>query len=112
MENKIDRFFKDKLEGNTLPPSEAAWAKVEASLSKKNNIAVWRIAAAILIAGTLITVMIWSPRDDHQPAIATNKLPKDPSIKVKPTPPISPVEKKEEVKSSVEKSSSNPIVQQ
>jgi hypothetical protein len=104
MENKIDQFFKDKLEGNTLLPSEEAWAKVEANLSKKNNIAVWRIAATILIAGALITVMIWSQRsaDQQQPAIATNHLPKDNSVKEKRMAQSSSKEKKEAVKSAKE----------
>lgn len=96
MKNKIDQFFKDKLEGHTLPPSGEAWAKVEASLSKKNNIAIWRIAAALLIAGTLITVMIWSERGDNQEqAVVANHLPKDNSKKEIRTPQNTSKAKKE-----------------
>jgi|GEM_PF-922334 len=96
MENKIDQFFKDKLKGHTLPLSEEAWSKVEASLSKKNRIVVWRIAAAILIAGALVSVIILSQHgvDKNHPAIAAKKSPKDNSGKEKSAPEISQVEKK------------------
>jgi hypothetical protein len=110
MENKIDQFFKDKLEGHALPPSEEAWAKIEANLSKKNNVAVWRIAAAILIAGSLITVMIRLQQgDNHQPTIVANKLTKDPSVEGKSAPQISPIKKKDGVKSFPKKLSIKPV---
>jgi len=112
MKNKIDQFFKDKLERHTVPPSEEAWSKVEANLSKKNNSVVWRMAAAVLTAGALITVMIWSQRgSDQQPAIAANQLPKDNSIKEQPTPKSSSIEKSSEVKSA-KKLFTTPQVQQ
>jgi hypothetical protein len=106
MENKIDQFFKDKLEGHSLPPSEEAWAKVEANLSKKNNVAIWRIAAAILITGALISVIIWSQRDNKntEHVIATKKSNKG-SVKEKPASQIPSVEKKEKIKSNNKKTS-------
>jgi len=109
MENKIDQFFKNKLEGHNLPPSEEAWAKVEANLSKKNNVVIWRIAAAILVAGALISVIIWSQRDEksNEQIFATKKSNKD-SAKEKTAPQISFVEKKKEVKLKNTKSSSTP----
>ncbi|HEV8514726.1 MAG TPA: hypothetical protein VGQ59_15690 [Cyclobacteriaceae bacterium] len=112
MENKIDQFFKDKLEGHTLPPSEEAWAKVEANLSKKNNVAIWRIAAAILIAGALISVIIWSQLDNknNEQILATKKSNKD-SMKEKSAPQISSVEKKKEVRPSNTKKSPNALPQ-
>lgn len=95
MENKIDQFFKDKLAGHTLPPSEEAWAKVEANLSKKNNVAAWRIAAAIIIAGALITAILWSQHSGaDRPAIAAKQLQKDPSTKENTAPQNSSDEKK------------------
>jgi len=106
MENKIDQFFKDKLEGHSLPLSEEAWAKVEANLSKKNNVAIWRIAAAILITGALISVIIWSQRDNKntEHVIATKKSNKG-SVKEKPASQIPSVEKKEQIKSNNKKTS-------
>jgi glucan-binding YG repeat protein len=111
MENKIDQFFKDKLEGHVLPPSEEAWAKVEATLSKKNNIAVWRIAAAMLLTGALITVIIWSqqPADKNQRAIAANPSSKDSAIRKKETPQGSSVDKKASVKSLPKKLFITPV---
>ncbi len=96
MKNKIDQFFKDKVEGHSLSSSEESWAKVEANLSKKNNAAVWRIAAAILIAGALISVIIWSQRNSekNQPVISTKKSPKEKTIKEKPVLQLSSIEKK------------------
>ncbi len=112
MKNKIDQFFKDKLESHTLPPSEEAWSKVEANLSKKNNVVVWRIAAAILIAGALITVIFWSQHvADHQPSIVANHLPKDNSMKEKGAPKNSSKKKKEVLKSLPEKSSGKAALQ-
>ena len=112
MENKIDQFFKDKLEGHNLPPSEEAWAKVEANLSKKNNVAIWRIAAAILITGALISVIIWSQLDskNSEQLLTRNKSNKD-SVKEKTTRQLSSVEKKKEVRPSNSKKSSNTMPQ-
>jgi len=116
MENKIDQFFKDKLEGHALPPSEEAWTNIEANLPKKNNVAVWRIAAAILIAGALISVILWSQRADHdQPVIAGNHLPKDNSMKEKRAASNTLKEKKKEVSTLPQQSlitpGSKPIIQ-
>ena len=60
MENKMDSLFKKKLENNSLPPRENAWARVESGISKKNKFPAWRIAAALLLAGALITVGIFA----------------------------------------------------
>ncbi len=75
MKNKIDRFFKDKMESHSLPPSEEAWVKVEANLSKKNKVIAWRIAAAVLIMGALVSVIIgsWPRVGQHQQFIAAKK---------------------------------------
>ncbi|SRR5258706_786660 len=102
MENKIDQFFKDKIEGHSLPPSEEAWAKVEANLSKKNNVAIWRIAAAVLITGALISVIIWSQRgvEKNQDVVVAKKSLKENMIKEQPAPQISQTEKKANSNSS------------
>lgn len=70
MENKLDSLFKKKLEEHTLPPNEDAWARVEANLPKKNNAIAWRIAAAILIAGALITVGVSTLKKSDAPTLA------------------------------------------
>ncbi len=106
MENKIDQFFKERLQGHSLPPSEEAWASVEANLSKKNNVAVWRIAAAILITGALVSVIIWSQYDNksNKQILTTKKSSKDNSIKENSSPQISSIEKKDQEKSNNKKS--------
>lgn len=59
MSNKVDKLFKDKLEGDSLQPSARAWEKVEAHLGKKNKIVLWaRVAAAIAVLGLLTFVGI------------------------------------------------------
>ncbi|HLZ15848.1 MAG TPA: hypothetical protein VKQ08_02365, partial [Cyclobacteriaceae bacterium] len=94
--NKVDHFFRDKLENHALPPPEEAWAKIEASLSKKNNVAVWRVAAAILVAGALISILIWSQRSSEKksPVIAEKKTRPNNSVGKKPAPQAARVEKK------------------
>jgi hypothetical protein len=106
MENKIDQFFKEKLEEHTLPASEEVWAKVEANLSKKNNIAIWRIAAAVLLMGALVSAIIWLQRDhkNNEQLLATKKSSGDNSTKEKPAPQISLLEKKAQVKPNNKKS--------
>ena len=109
MKNKIDQFFQNKLEAHMLPHGEEAWAKVEANLSKKNNLAVWRIAAVIFITGALIWVIIWSQRDtkNNDQLLASKNSPKDFSIKERPASKISPVEKKKDAMSLGKKSPIN-----
>ena len=60
MGNQLDKLFKDKLAGHTLPPSPQAWSKVEAGLSKTNKgVMVFRIAASVLLASALAASMVW-----------------------------------------------------
>ena len=57
MSNKVDKLFKEKLEGDTLQPSAQAWEKVEAHLGKKNKMVLWaRVAAAVILLGLLMFV--------------------------------------------------------
>jgi hypothetical protein len=54
MSNKVDRLFKEKLEGDSMQPSAQAWEKVEAHLGKKNKMVFWtRVAAAVTLLGLL-----------------------------------------------------------
>ncbi len=110
MENNIDQFFKDKIEGHSLPPSQEVWRKVEANLTKKNNVAVWRIAAAVLITGALISLLIWSQQDSvkNKPATLAGILPKDNLIRKKNAPQNSSIDKKGKVKSFNNTSSIKP----
>lgn len=60
MNESIDKFFKDKLEGHSYSPRSDAWAKVEANLSKKNSLIMgWRVAAALIVAGAAIMVLVF-----------------------------------------------------
>jgi hypothetical protein len=66
MENRLDELFKDKLEHHTLSPTQNAWARIEASLVKKNNpVVFWRLAAALLLMGCLLTALYWTTRDNN-----------------------------------------------
>ena len=53
--NKLDAIFKDKLSNHTMMPSAAAWDKLEAGLTKKNEGIAWMRWAAVLIGRTGIT---------------------------------------------------------
>lgn len=69
MENRLDELFKNKLEHHAAPPSGNAWQRIEGSLAKKNNtLAVWRIAAGVLLGVGLIGALYWSQRS----AVETN----------------------------------------
>src|SRR5260221_10566584 len=73
--DRVDQFFKNKLEDHTIAPSENAWAKVEEGLSKKNNVVLWRWAAAVLLMGALITIIYQSKKENNQPVLAEKNLP-------------------------------------
>lgn len=73
--DRVDKFFKNKLEDHTMAPSENAWAKVEAGLSKKNNVVLWRWAAAVLLTGALISIIYQSRKENNQPVLAEKNLP-------------------------------------
>jgi hypothetical protein len=81
MENKMDSLFKKKLESHSLPPREDAWVRIESGLSKKNKFPAWKIAAALLVAGALITAGIASLGKKDAPALANqpNKPTEKPS---------------------------------
>src|SRR5258707_4949475 len=73
--DRVDQFFKNKLEDHTIAPSENAWAKVEEGLSKKNNVVLWRWAAAVLMMGALITIIYQLRKENNQPVLAEKNLP-------------------------------------
>jgi len=59
MSNKVDKLFKDKLEGDSLQPSAQAWEKVEAHLGKKNKMVLWlRVAAVVVLLSALTFVAL------------------------------------------------------
>ena len=75
--DRIDQFFKNKLDDHTIAPSENAWTKLEAGLSKKNNVVLWRWAAAVLLMGALITIIYRSQtKTENQPVLAEKKIEK------------------------------------
>jgi len=69
MNNRTDQLFKDKLRDHRLPPSAEAWSKVEAGLSKKNNLVIlWRAAAVFVLFGLLTgTWLYWQSGQQDQP---------------------------------------------
>lgn len=111
MSNKVDKLFKDKLEGHSLQPSAQAWDKVEAHLGKKNKMVLWvRVAAAIALLGLLVFAALnWTgsyEKTQHELVKEDDKTPKnDPVEEIKQ--PIA----KEEVKSQKkEVRSQKPVV--
>lgn len=85
--NKVDRFFKKKIEDLIVEPRSEAWAKLEVNLSKKNKGLIWfKAAAALLLMGLIITSIIWLQQGKENQHMAEQ---------VKTTKPaIVPVEKK------------------
>jgi hypothetical protein len=56
MSNHIDQLFKNKLGDHNLPPSDEAWTKVQAGLSKRNKVIIyWRAAAVFVLLGLLVS---------------------------------------------------------
>lgn len=80
MSTKVDKLFKDKLEGHSLQPSAQAWEKVEAHLAKKNKMVVWlRVAAAVALLGVLTFVGLkWNDAEPKQELVK-----KDPVVEPK-----------------------------
>jgi len=97
---QIDKFFKDKLDSHVIAPPDGAWAKVEANLPKKNNVMAWRLAAAIVLTGALITAIYLSQRSENhqQPVLATGK-----SLKQKGNKPVVQLPKRKEKKQAASK---------
>ncbi len=85
--NKVDRFFKKKVEDLIVEPRSEAWAKLEANLSKKNKGLIWfKAAAALLLMGLFIASILWLQQGKENQHMAEQ---------VKTTKPaIVPVEKK------------------
>ncbi len=92
---QIDKFFKDKLDNHVIAPPDGAWAKVEASLPKKNNVVAWRLAAAIVLMGAVITIYMSQRRTEHSVPILAAKSLKQKSKESKPVVQLTkPTEKK------------------
>jgi len=68
MSKRMDKLFKDKLTDHLQTPSENAWKRVEANLSKKNKGITWfRMAAALLVIGVVTATAVWiKSQDTHQ----------------------------------------------
>jgi hypothetical protein len=75
MENRIDELFKEKLENHPLPAPTEAWAKIEESLPKKNKIIfAWRLAAAFVLLGALLTaIYMYQTKETDEDIIAKGK---------------------------------------
>ncbi len=70
MSNRIDDFFKRKLSDLKTAPSEEAWSRIEATLTKKNSVVVyWRMAAALLLCSVLIGAWFLSQKEKPELAI-------------------------------------------
>ncbi len=76
--NRIDELFRNKLANHPVAPSADAWQKVEAGLTKKNSVWVWRLAAALVLFGLVSAWYLWrsaevQPELVQQPTPPTQK---------------------------------------
>jgi hypothetical protein len=80
MNNKLDKYFRDKLHGHGVQPSGNAWEKVESRLSKKNSTAVvLRIAAAVALMGLAAVVVLYRTTTISPPDMAKEENIKQPA---------------------------------
>jgi hypothetical protein len=102
MENRIDELFRNKLEYYTSSPSAGTWARIETSLVKKNNpVSVWRVAAALVLMGCLLTALNWllSDNDSRSNSSRVQKI----EPKLAPKEIAMPVAKAEQKTATIEK---------
>jgi hypothetical protein len=77
MNNPIDKLFRDKLADHTQVPPAPAWARIETSLSKKNNGLLWfRMAAALLVLGIAVGAIAWLTSPDTPDRATQSQLSK------------------------------------
>lgn len=102
MENRVDELFRNKLEYYTSSPSAGTWARIEKSLVKKNNpVSVWRVAAALVLMGCLLTALNWllSDNDSRSNSSRVQKI----EPKLAPKEIAMPVAKAEQKTATIEK---------
>lgn len=96
--NRIDELFKNKLANHQVAPSADAWQKVEAGLTKKNNVWVWRLAAAFVLFGLLSGAWyLWNTNSEAQPELV--QQPNTPQKEN--TVPVQPEEQKQNLVAEV-----------
>lgn len=79
--NNLDSLFNDKLANHSMAPSEAAWERINARLSKKNNGTTWLRWAAVLIPAMMLSGLIWWSRTTPSAEVLVNE-----STQPAPTP--------------------------
>jgi hypothetical protein len=91
MNNRLDKYFRERLTDHSTMPSGGAWDKVDARISKKNNkVVALRIAAAIAAIGLLTIILIeQNTKVNTQVAKQTTNQPavQKPEIKAEQTKP-------------------------
>ncbi len=70
--SSLDDLFKEKLENHSITPSPAAWNKVEAGLTNKNQQGLWMRWAAVFLLGGLLVGTMWL-REKDTPAVLAQK---------------------------------------
>jgi hypothetical protein len=86
MSHRIDQLFKERLGEHTIAPPDTAWQKVQASANQnKKVIIIWRIAAAVLLMGLLLSAWLFttSQNEASTPQL-TEKINKTESENVAP----------------------------
>jgi hypothetical protein len=70
--SEIEELFEKKLSGHSLEPGAAAWERIEAGLSKKNEKIIWiQWAAAFFLCGLLFTTMWLRSTQENLPIAKT-----------------------------------------
>lgn len=117
MSSKVDKFFNDKLQADSLAPSAAAWDKVERHLSKKNKFVIfWRVAAAIVLLA-LVAILAFNWDDATKPSSKfAQQKPKADQPNQQPSPEArietaenKPQEKKSPEKKTIRKRTTSPV---
>ena len=81
---ELDNLFNEKLADHAVAPSEGAWNRIEAGLSKKNSSLTWMRWAAILVPVAIVSLFfLYKP--DQAPQLA-RQSPKQ----MLPTIPVAP----------------------
>jgi hypothetical protein len=84
MNQQIDKFFREKLEGTQRVAPAPAWEKIEAGLDRKNNEGLWlKVAAAILLLA-VGTFLLWPNHETEKNVPLPIAEKKNQSKEVKP----------------------------
>lgn len=80
MNQQVDKFFREKVEGTHKAAPASAWDKIETGLDKKNYKGLWfRVAAAVLIIA-VAAFLLWPANKSATPEAPLASLNKQPEV--------------------------------